>query len=493
MNRKTILALLLAAILTMSAVGCGNATSDETTNSEVSNADTTPVETEPEITFESVAASYKDRDYGGYDFRIGDRDSGDWATMDVYAEEITGEVINDAVYNRNNTMEENMNITITEVRLSGPADMLKKAVLAGTDEYDTITDGLNTVSPLVSNNILLDYRNISTVNAEADYWDQQLYQDSTIMGRSFFMTGDISIMDNKGTWCMLFNKDIITDYGLEDPYDLVNDGKWTLDKMDEMAAVVLNDTDGDGKWTEADIYGYVTEDYNNLALWSCCGFKIMDSDEDGLPYFTYSSEASLDALTRVLEVQYADYTNMGSNSNVTGGGMGEGATREKQFANGKALFYYAGMINITWFRDFDTPFGVIPAPKYSEDQDRYYSSYSYGNFTVYAIPTTASDPEMIGDIMDAMANLSKYSLTPAYYDQTLIGKSTRDEESEPMIELILNTRNFDLGIIFDTGSIRTAIMGLRSADKITSTLAAKESSAATALDKFIEDLSELQQ
>ena len=184
---------------------------------------------------------------------------------------------------------------------------------------------------------------------------------------------------------------------------------------------------------------------------------------------------------------------MGSGSTVTGGGMGEGATREKQFANGKALFYYAGMINITLFRDFDTDFGVIPAPKRSAEQEQYWSNYSYYNFTVYLVPTTCADPEMIGDIMDAMANLSMYSLTPAYYDQTLIGKSTRDEESEPMIELILNTRNFDLGIIFDTGSIRSTICSFTSPDNIASTLASKEKTANTDLEKFIENVAALQQ
>lgn len=491
-NHRSILTLLLAALLTLSAVACGN-TAENSENTGDTASTTAPVETEPEATFDSVAHSYDDRDYDGYVFRIGDRSTGDWMTMDVVAEELTGEVINDAVYNRNAALEDAMNIKVAEIGSDIPANNLKTAVLAGTDEYDTVTEGLSYISPLVSQNILLDYRNISTVQADEPYWDGQLYAESTIMGRSFFMTGDISIMDNKGTWCMLFNKDIITDNGLESPYDLVNDGTWTLDKMDEMAKVALTDTDGDGKWTEADNYGFITEGYNSLALWSCGGFKIMDSNKDGQPYYTYNSEASLDVLTRVMEIQYADYSNVGSKSNVTGGGMGDGATREKQFANGKALFYYAGMINITWFRDFDTDFGVLPAPKCTADQEQYYSSYSYANFTVYVIPTTVSDAEMVGDILDAMANLSMYSLTPAYYDQTLIGKSTRDEESEPMIELILNTRNFDLGIIFNTGSIRDTIMNLSSAGNISSTLAAREKTAGTDLTKFIEDVSALVQ
>ena len=492
MNRKSILALLLAALMTMSIVSCAGGTSDETT-ADTAAADTTPLETEPVITFDTVAHSYDDRDYDGYVFRIADRATGDWLTNDVMAEELTGEVINDAVYNRNIALEESMNIKVTEIRLDGPVSHLKKAVTAGTDDYDTVTDGLDSLCSLVSSNMLLDFRNISTIHAAERYWDQQIYTDCSVMGHSFFMTGDISIMDNKGTWCMLFNKNMIIDNDLESPYDLVNEGKWTLDKMDEMAAVVLNDVDGDGKWTEADNYGFVTENYNNMALWSCAGFKVMEQDDKGVPYFTYNSEASLDTLTRIVEIQFADHSNMGSKSNVTGGGMGEGATREKQFANGKALFYYAGMINITWFRDFDTPFGVIPAPKANEAQEQYWSNYSFCNFTAYVIPTTSGDPEKVGDIMDAMANLSLYSLTPAYYDQTLIGKSTRDEESEPMIELILNTRNFDLGIFFNIGGIRDVIMGFTSPDNIASALAAKEKSANTALEKFISDVSALVQ
>ena len=491
MNRKSILALLLAAIMTMSIVSCAGDTAEETTAD--TSAVTEAVETEPEITFESVAASYADRDYGGYTFRVAVRDTVDWQTMDVVAEEVTGEVINDAVYNRNVALEDAMNVKVTEIRFGVPSDTLKQSVTAGTDDYDTVTDGLASASPLVAQNMLLDYRNISTVHADQPYWDPQIYDDCAVMGRTFFMTGDISIMDNKGTWCMLFNKDMIIDNGLESPYDLVNEGKWTLDKMDEMASVVLNDVNGDGKWTEEDNYGFVTEGYNNMALWSCAGFKIMSNDADGMPYYTYNSEASIDTLTRIMEIQYADHSNMGSKSTVTGGGMGEGATREKQFANGKALFYYAGMINITLFRDFDTDFGVIPAPKRNEEQEQYWSNYSYYNFTIYVIPTTCGDPEMVGDIMDCMANLSMYSLTPAYYDQTLIGKSTRDEESEPMIELILNTRNFDLGIIFDTGSIRSTICGFTSPNNIASSMAAKEKTANTALEKFIEDISALQQ
>ena len=125
MNRKSVLAMLLASLMLVGTVGCGDAGSDETT-ADTSAADTVAVETEPEITFESVAAGYQDRDYGGYTFRVGVRDVVDWQTMDVIAEEVTGEVINDAVYNRNVALEDAMNVKVTEIRHDVPTEQLKQ-------------------------------------------------------------------------------------------------------------------------------------------------------------------------------------------------------------------------------------------------------------------------------------------------------------------------------------------------------------------------------
>ncbi len=490
MKRNAILTLLLASLL---LTGCGGTTTDETTGE---TQDTAAIETaETANPLEAAQASYADRDYGGYSFRIVDR-SGEigttFATVDVYAEELTGEVINDAVYNRNNMLEDTMKIKILEVGSTDVLADVKRSVTAGTDDYDLANYGISFFASIVTQNMLADYRQISTIHADAPYWDQLIYTDCAIMDKSFFMTGDISIMDNYGTWCFLFNKDMIRDHSLENPYTLVEEGKWTLDKLDEMASVAINDTNGDGQWTNEDTYGFCTEAYNVLTLWGSAGYRILSIDDDNKPYFTYNTEDSLDTLVKILDIQFGPYTNLGTNSTVNTGNITVENSREQQFAFGRSLFYYAGMVNITSMREFDTDFGVLPAPKKDESQPEYRSSFSCFNMTVYSIPVTVADLERNGDIIDAMAHLSLYTLTPAYYDQTLIGKSTRDEESKPMIDLILRTRNFDLGVLFDTGTIRSTISGMTQSDTVVSSLKSKESSATTDLEKLITAISDLQ-
>lgn len=495
--KKNLLAWLLAAALLLpNLAACSESGTDntdapaESDSSAVTSAeDAAPVE-EEELTPAQVAAKYNDRNYDGYAYRIADRASGDWMTFDVYAEEITGETINDSVYNRNSLLEDTLKIKIVECPFDSVTSSVKTSISAGTDDYDLLTDGVNSIATLATQNCIWDYSQIDTLHPENVWWDQALYSDMSILNHHYFMTGDISVMDNYGTWCYLFNKQLIGDLNLENPYELVDSGKWTIDKHNEMAEVATLDLDGDGKWTMEDCYGFITEGYNTMALWSCFGFRITERDENDLPVFTYDGEQQVSALMKVVETQYAPFTNMGTNSTVTGGGSFTANTRENQFAIGRALFYYAGMRNITLYREAETDFGVIPAPKYTEDQDGYHASYSYGNFTCYGMPVTVGDPSKVGDVMEAMAELSMYTLTPAYYDQTLIGKSTRDVESEPMIALILNTRNYDLGLIFDWGGVMSGIMNMNNPDNVASTFAKTAKAANKVLDKFITSLTE---
>jgi len=483
--KKKITTLLLAMLILLQTVACAessenpeDASAPAVTSTEVSASEETAAETEAEDNLEAVAAQFSGRDYDGYSFRILDRE-GSWETVDVMAEEMTGEAINDAVLERNNLLSEKLNVVVVEQRNSSPYTTMKTAVTAQSDDFDTVTDGLSRLASTVANGIIYDYREIPEVKMENGWWDQHLISGMSVANKVFFMTGDISIMDNYGTWCMMFNKDILNDNGLENPYDLVHEGKWTLDKLAEMSLVTTVDLNGDGKWTADDQYGFISESYNTYGLYICFGEKITDKDENDLPVFVYSEESAINSIIKSLEVQYSNGCNMG---------LFPGLSREAQFKAGGGLFYFAGMINITAFRDSETDFGIIPAPKYDEAQEQYYSTYSPENMTAYSIPVTVADTARVGDILEAMAAFSAYTLTPAYYDKTLMGKSVRDAESEPMIELILNSRNFDLGSIFDWGGTASAVRGMTDPNTVASTLQKLDKAASKVMTRFLDSL-----
>lgn len=480
---KRIIAFLLSTLMVLSVVSCSDSTSSDAKTNDTSNS-AKDAETTEEVTTDgkaSVIESMTGLDYNGYNFRIADRGMGDWKTFDVYAEEMTGEPINDAVFERNSLLEEKLNIKIVECAASTDGDsvvaaMAKQSILAQSDDYDVITDGIYALAALVAPGYTRDYREVSSIKPENKWWDPQIYDELSIAGKTYFMTGEISVMDNYGTWCYLFNKKIHSDFGFDNLYDLVNEGKWTIDRMQEMAMTATIDLDGDQKWTAEDQYGFMTEGFNTYGVWACFGEKMATKDSDDLPVYVYNTENAITKLVKSIDIQYSDASNLGTSA--------AGITRETQFSSGKALFYFAGMRNITLFRDSEVDFGILPAPKYDESQSQYWTTYSYANLTAYSIPVTVTDVEKVGAIMENMAALSAYTLTPAYYDITLIGKSTRDQESEGMVELILNSRNFDLGMIYNWGNVFSTFTGFTNSGSVASTLERSKKAADKALDKF---------
>ncbi len=176
--KKKIFAWLLAALMLIPGlVSCSESgtNAEETDPAAAPAAETAaPEEEEPEMGLDTAKLLYADRNYEGYNYRIADRASGDWMTFDVYSEEITGEVINDSVYNRNVVLEDTMNIKIVECPFDGVTGNVKTSITAAADDYDIFTDGLSAIAPLVTQHYILDFNTVETVHPENAWWDQGL-------------------------------------------------------------------------------------------------------------------------------------------------------------------------------------------------------------------------------------------------------------------------------------------------------------------------------
>ena len=74
------------------------------------------------------------------------------------------------------------------------------------------------------------------------------------------------------------------------------------------------------------------------------------------------------------------------------------------------------------------------------------------------MPVTTRDPDRTGFILEAFSAKSAEIVTPAFYDKTLIGKSTRDDESAEMLELIFSSKKYDIGNFFAWGDLTNKVM-----------------------------------
>jgi len=497
MNIKKILSALLALLTVASLAACASdADTGAADTTAADNVETTTAEVERELTnaekFAAARAAMPKIDYEGHEYKIVDREDAtiNWTTVDVWAEGETGDPINDAVYERNMALEENFNIKIKERKItphSTVSTTLATEIMSGDYTFDVVTDGLSQLSKtLATPGYLVDLNEVAEIDLSQPYWDQLITKFMTIKDKTFFATGDISIMDNLGTWAVLFNKSMVNDYNLEDPYTNVHDGTWTLDLFYDMCKAAAVDINGDGEMDENDQFGFLSESYNTFALWNSTGERLTTMNDDGVPELSMYNERSVAVVEKVQKIMLDQSCTITGNE-YPNAMLGINAA----YAEGKGLFIYGGLMLVTNFRSSEVDFGIVPAPKYDENQDQYYSCYSNGNTTAYALAITNPDLSRAATILEQMAILSQYTLTPAYYDITLEGKFLRDEESSAMIDIILDTRNYDLGAIYNWGDIQgmfaSKLYAGRSSD-FASAYAAIEESAITAMNSYIETL-----
>jgi len=475
MKKRIITALLLASMLLTMAVSCGSGdTAAETTAAPV---DTETAET-AETTAPRIDPKLPEKDFEGYNFRVLGKGTTNvhWKTKDIAAEEENGEPINDAVFRRNSVIGEKYNFTIEDVAPDNYNDIpsqAAKVVLAGDNEFDMFSFN---VASLIKNNYLYNLYDIPYMDLSQPYYDQNLIDSLTIADKLFAVAGEMIIMDNEATLGTTFNKKIAADYGVAEKYngtlyEVVEDGRWTLDVFNEIASLTSGDLNGDGVMTDTeDQWGFQTENGNYLLMFIGAGGSTARINSDGYPESTLFNEKVIEIVNKVYDVQNAGYAiNATTISSKYSDVWSE--CIDKNFIEGRAMFSIAGLNRVSVFRSMEVDFGILPVPKFNEAQDQYRNPVSINVGSYIAVPATAVEVERTGIIIEALSCESMYVLTPAFYDVTLEGKAIRDEESSAMLDLIFSNRVFDLGHYFGFGSVTSIFY-----DKNTfaSQLAAKE-------------------
>ena len=312
MLKKWICLLLCISTLALPLLACGADPAETSSASGDSNADQTASGDESDVYVADVPVI----DMEGRVFRVLCRDYGYGSTSitgfngEVIQrpdyDEATAGVVDQAKAEVRRRVEERYNCLIEGDFGQGDVtqfnDIIRNDVLSGSGMYDMVFDTYGYSSQLVTGNIYVDLNTIESLNFDQPWWDQNAKEDLSIGGKLFFMVGDINTFDNDGTWVMLFNKDLKTDLGIEeDLYALARDGEWTFDKFAELCKGVTRDSNADGILDEFDTWGFGTETYNIFIHTVAAGENIVRKDQDDIPYFTFRSESTYNALSKIMD------------------------------------------------------------------------------------------------------------------------------------------------------------------------------------------------
>ena len=485
--KRTLTLLLISALLLASCAG----TPDETT------ADTadTAVQTEAE-TIDPLAGI----DFGGKTLRVSSSidtsDSTNAHALIAGSGELNGEIVNDAVFQRNQTVMELLNIEMefieAEWTYGNLYEELEKLVLSGDCGFEVIINDMQGLSKAIRSGYMRNVADTDILNLDAGYWYKDAILDlEVIPGNYYFLMGDAFTDCLSSVHVLYYNKDIITNvYGDSGHVqDIVLGGDWTVDRLQEVMADVAVDTDGDGTLQEGDQMGFAMLGPWGPSLPILTGFAldIYQRTDTGM-VLTINNERSVTALKELYSLYAGDYSvsQLKDHSN---------AGLRNLFANQLTTFVcYLRLGDLANMREYEFTVGLSPYPKLDDTQESYISSM-HNTTEVGGIVTTTPESEMdfLFTCIEAMGREAAKTVIPAYYEEALKVKYVNGEEDAAMIDLIHdNIASPSTLIFFDSAITHLFLDSLNAGkDDFASAYASWETALQDDLANTIADYTEL--
>lgn len=414
---------------------------------------------------------------------------------EFFVEGVTGDIIGDEIYERNMQVEEELGITLSYAAQSGDGDNFTSFVKAvetdissGSCEYNVVA-GYSRSAPLMAlNGLAVELTAMNYINFESPWWSKALTDECTIRDQLYYCSGDIS---TNLLWMMtgtFFNKSLIDQLSLEDPYMLVNANQWTLDKMIEMTAGVYNDMDGAGERDEGDFYGHVIYNINMDGFFTSSGFIALEKNasEEIVISPSLGSQKTYDMIEKLGEwvnspdVIYKDSTK-----------LRDIFFEERALFITDRVFIAAGKDNASQSQDkIEFVYGIVPVVKYDTNQTEWYTSVGHP-FTMYAISAGVVDEQLLdacSATLELMAQKSYEMVTPAVFESAMKVKYAHDNDASRMYDILRENVRFDLGRLYST-QIRDVYKVMRSeAFKNTKTFASQYKGMQKYIQKGVDEI-----
>lgn len=397
--------------------------------------------------------------------------------VEMYAAELTGDRLKDTVYRVIQSVEERLNVNLEYQSRAFPwaeysAVQKEKTneILSGSTSFDLLFGPHHYVAQMVSNNYFVDLSDTPYIDLSKPWYNQDILK--TVMPTDYinFVAGAFSLVNVKSAFAMYYNADLYASLGgTENLIETVKQGKWTLDKMEALSRDVYSDINGNHLADGEDRYGITFGDFNKyFGFIAPLDIEIIARDETGAYVCNFDSERAVDSVARLCALIHDNPTTLparaisdtGKDSEVIASVDGNYVSRP--FMNGNALFSFSLVSDAAVISpNVEFNFGILPYPKWDEAQEKYKTSLMRACYAL--IPTTVTNEEYAGAVLEALASETYRTLVPEYCDVMLKTRYSNSEEVSSMYDLILDSIIYDPGVVLaqivntPTDTYRTAL------------------------------------
>lgn len=389
---------------------------------------------------------------------------------EIYGDENSEEMIDHETYLRNQRLEDRFNLTIVPnvTKSTGTTDLdshynyVRKAMDRGDNtEFDLIAMMAYQSGKQIKLGYYLDWRSEvpyvrDSIKAGKAWWPKDINTDCTVMGRQYVAVSDLCLTSMEMCYAVVFHKDLVDDNNIATKmasaigntsyrtmYDIVNGGDWTIDNFMGILKDSWQDnpTTGDRqKVDKEDIFGLAGGKGTDSDAWAFAfGFHYIENDGENYPEVWTVTSKTVTAISKLKEM----YGYNGTYGSTWGDNYPE---RNQFFAEGHAYFALMSLeqLKSDVIHEMESAYGILPYPKYDKTQAKYYTG-TMDHYTVLSIPYfNIQKLEETGTLVEAMSAESSRTIKDKYYSLIITHKGTREEESIPMIEMIMAGRRYDL-------------------------------------------------
>lgn len=409
--------------------------------------------------------------------------------MDV--EKTVNDTLTDAVYYRNATVEKRLGVEINQIASSAATtewnQALRNAVLTKSGDYDAAAIYASAGSALAVEGLYYNVLEIPHINLDKPWWNDSIIDETTLFDNAYFLAGDIALSEIGFGVTLFYNKNIFNElYSTtgDDIYGLVENGAWTVDRMYEYVEGAWDDRNSDGVINLGDQLGFTFANSAGdgaMDAWvAAMGIDITTMVDD-YPELTFYNDHTVDAFEKL---EWLHLQNPGTH-------VGEGGEFFDEFMAGNQLFVRAFISSGQTFRNMTDDYGVLPLPKYDEEQEEY-RTLAANISSLVVVLSSATELDKIGATLELMAAESYKQVIPAYYDTVLKGKYSDAPQDAAMYDLIINSLTYNFGFCFSTHSLEGIGSLFRVLDiDIAQKYAANKIKYETGLEDLVNKLDEL--
>ena len=381
-----------------------------------------------------------------------------------------------SVYKRNQEIQDAYKVTIMQVSQTQNMVRELQAFYQNQERYDLTIILAKSAAQAATQNLLTELKGLAGLDLTHEAYDQNSIKELSMADKLYYLSGDMNISTLDAVAPTIVNLEryenyaeaIVESFGNDTTYsniyEIVADGKWTMDTMLKIAELASHDadtTDGDLGVSEMDAVGYFQYDKATLYYFYGAGGRLTEiNEETGSPEFVIQNDKNGELFDYI-------YKNFNKNQlNIKFPNGNSGGRKNNFIINGNTLFTEMTFWDIRKDLYINSTFdyGILPNPVYNPGDSYNSLVYFYNLVHLWAIPSLCEDIEkaqLMMNVMAAYSNVEKPESTMgAYYERTLCFTLAPNPEEREVMHIIKNSQVYDIAILYNWGGWEDALSNI---------------------------------